>query len=76
VSWPYSKRLDRIAQETADAEQLLVAVELQARDVEETLRRALTLVSDCNRMYRIASSQLRREFNRVLFERIMIVKGR
>lgn len=66
---------DRIAAEIAEAERCLAAVELHYQDIEDTLKQSLVLASDCERMYRAAENQLRRQFNQVFFSKIMIDNG-
>jgi hypothetical protein len=65
----------RISEVIAEAEQCLAAAELKYQDIKQTLKQALALVADCQRMYGLASNHIRRQFNQAYFERIMVDEG-
>jgi hypothetical protein len=66
---------ERISDVIAEAQRCLAAAELKYQDIEQTLKQALALVADCQRMYGLAPNHIRRQFNQAFFERIMVDEG-
>ena len=63
---------DRIARELADAERLLAASEVVYAEIEDTLERALALVSRVDEVYRTGGPQVRRLANQCFFEMLLV----
>lgn len=62
----------RITEEAALIESEIATLERRMADAEELVRLALHLARDCPDAYRRSSQELRREWNRAVFERIVV----
>ena len=67
---------ERLARETREAEQVLKASQIKVEAVAATVDIALELAADCEAMYRSASPKVRRMFNRVFFEHLVVIDDR
>jgi DNA invertase Pin-like site-specific DNA recombinase len=62
----------RIGNEIAQADQRLKATELRFEQIECAFEDALMLGADCQRMYREAPPQVRRQANQTIFEKLRV----
>lgn len=63
---------DRLTTEANQAERHIEVAEASFTDIEDTLGKALDLLTDCQRAYLAAPGHLRRQWNQALFERLVV----
>ena len=63
---------DRLTTEANQAERHIEVAEASFADIEDTLGKALDLLTDCQRAYLAAPGHLRRQWNQALFERLVV----
>ena len=66
------KEQDRIALDTAMAEQHLATAQASLGEVQEVLDQALDLVEHCGNAYRQAGPQTRRQWNQAFFTKLLV----
>jgi site-specific DNA recombinase len=65
----------RLNAELRNAEAALRSTQLKFEDIRTTFERALDLAADCHRAYREATPEVRRMFDQLFFQRILIDDG-
>lgn len=63
---------DRITTETAEAEARLATTGLKFQMIEDSSRRTLYILGNCEEAYRKAPGKIRRQFNQSFFKKILV----